>query len=210
MKNVLKIMIAIIVMPFSRLSDSKLLTKALDILASMTGNAFFPTPTPTLAVVADAITAFQEALIGAATRDRSKVIIKNRARVDLIAILKALGNYVTFTANGDSAMIGSTAFDTRKIPQPVIVGKPTVQVEQGVNSGELINIADTAGKGRSFVHQYTPDPLTEDSVWESFTSTSRKFTFTGLQKTKIFWCRVGVVGGKGQQVFSDPVSKVVQ
>src|SRR6185312_6918556 len=107
MKNVLKIMIAIIVMPFSRLSDSKLLTKALDILASMTGNAFFPTPTPTLAVVGEAITAFQEALIGAATRDRSKVIIKNRARVNLIAILKALGNYVTFTANGDSAMIGS-------------------------------------------------------------------------------------------------------
>jgi len=88
----------------------------------------------------------------------------NNARVDIIAILKALGNYVTFTANGDSAMIGSTAFDTRKIPQPVIVGKPTVQVEQGVNSSELINIADTAGKGRSFVHQYTPDPPADVGV----------------------------------------------
>ena len=210
MKNVLNIMIAVIVMPFSRLSDSKLLTKALDILASLTDNAFFPTPTPALAAVGDAISAFQEALIGAATRDRSKVILKNRARVDLISVLKALGNYVTFTANGDSAMIGSTAFDTRKIPQPVIVPKPMLVVESGINTGELINIADAAGKGRSFVHRYTPNPLTETSVWESFTSRSRKFTFTGLEKTKIYWCRVGVVGAKGQQVFSDPVSKVVQ
>jgi len=204
-------MIAVIVMPFSRLSDSKLLTKALDILASMTSNPFFPTPTPSLETVGDAIANFQEGLTGAATRDRSKVILKNRARVELIAILKALGNYVTFTAgDGNSAMIGSTAFDTRKIPQPVIIPKPTLLVESGVNSGELINIADADGKGKSFVHQYTPDPLTEASVWTSFTSTSRKFTFTGLEKTKIYWCRVGLVGAKGQQVFSDPVSKVVQ
>ena len=199
-----------IVMPFNRLTDSKLLTKALDILASMTDNTFFPTPTPTLAAVGDAISAFQEALIGAANRDRSKVILKNRARVDLIAILKALGNYVTFTANGDSAMIGSTAFDTRKISQPVIVSKPALVVESGINTGELINIADAGGKGRGFVHQYTPDPLTEASVWESFTSTSRKYTFAGLEKTKIYWCRVGIVGSKGQLVFSDPVSKVAQ
>ena len=199
-----------IIMPFERLTDSKLLTKAMDILASLTDNAFFPTPTPTLAVVADAITAFQEALTGAATRDRAKVILKNRARVDLIAVLKSLGNYVTFTANGDSAMIGSTAFDTRKVPQPEIVTKPTVKVELGVNSGELTNMAAVAGGGRSFVHQYTADPLTEASVWESFTSTSRKFTFTGLEKAKIFWCRVGIVGAKGQLIFSDPVSKVVQ
>ncbi|KAA9034561.1 hypothetical protein FW778_22250 [Ginsengibacter hankyongi] len=210
MKNALRIMIAMIIMPFDRLTDSKLLTKAMDILASMTGNEFFPTPTPALTAVSDAITAFQDALTGAATRDRTKVILKNRARVDLIAVLKSLGNYVTFTANGDSAMIGSTAFDTRKVPQPVIVTKPTVKVELGVNSGELTNMAAAAGGGRSFVHQYTPDPLTDESVWESFTSTSRKFTFTGLEKAKIFWCRVGIVGAKGQLIFSDPVSKVVQ
>ena len=199
-----------IIMPFERLTDSKLLTKAMDILASMTGNDFFPTPTPALTAVSDAITAFQDALTGASTRDRTKVILKNRARVDLIAVLKSMGNYVTFTANGDSAMIGSTAFDTRRVPQPIIVTKPTARVELGVNSGELTNMAAIAGGGRSFVHQYTADPLTEASVWQSFTSTSRKFTFTGLEKTKIFWCRVGIVGAKGQLIFSDPVSKVVQ
>jgi hypothetical protein len=210
MKTLLKIMIAVIVMPFNRLSDSKLLTKALDILASITGNAYFPTPTPTLAAIGDAINNFQESLAGAATRDRSKVILKNRARVELIAILKALGNYITFTADGNSAMIGSTAFDVRKTPQPFIVTKPVVTVHNGHNSGELIISARRPGKGRGFVHQYTKDPLTENSVWESFPSTSKKFTFTGLEKTKVYWCRVGIMGAKGQLIFSDPVSKVIQ
>jgi hypothetical protein len=106
--------------------------------------------------------------------------------------------------------IGSTAFETRRIPQPVIVTKPTVRVELGLNSGELINIADTGKRSRGFYHQYAADPLTETSVWGSFPSTSKKYTFTGLERAKIYWCRVAVIGAKGQLVFSDPVSKVVQ
>ena len=118
MKSDQQIMSSKIVMPFGRLSGPKLLTKSLDISASMVGNAFFPTPTPTLATIDGAIDLFQSALIAAASRDRAQVILINRARVELIANLKALGNYVTFTADGNSAMIGSTAFDTRKLPQP--------------------------------------------------------------------------------------------
>ena len=203
-------MISKIVMPFERQSGPKLLTKSLDISASMVGNVFFPTPTPTLETINGSIDRFQSALVAAASRDRTQVILKNRARVDLVANLKALGNYVTFTADGNSAMIGSTAFDTRKLPQPVIVVKPTATVENGVNSGELITNAKRQGKARGFVHQYTKDPLTETSVWESFPTTSKKFTFTGLEKTKVYWCRVGIMGAKGQLIFSDPVSKVVQ
>lgn len=201
---------AAIVMPFGRISGPKLLTKSLDISASMVGNVFFPTPTPTLETINGSIDRFQSALVAAASRDRTQVILKNRARVDLVANLKALGNYVTFTADGNSAMIGSTAFDTRKVPQPVIVTKPTATVANGVNSGELITSAMRPGKARGFVHQYTKDPLTETSVWESFPATSKKFTFTGLEKAKVYWCRVGIMGAKGQLIFSDPVSKVVQ
>jgi dipeptidyl aminopeptidase/acylaminoacyl peptidase len=210
MKSILKIMISQIVMPFKRLSDPKLLTQALDISASMAGNAYFPTPTPPLADVDDAIAAFQKALNDAANRDRSQVILKNRARVELISLLTALGNYVTFTSDGNSAMIGSTAFPTRKVPQPIIVTKPTVRVELGANSGELISIAEGVKKNRGYYHKYAPDPLTENSVWESFPSSSKKYTFIGLERAKIYWCRVAVVGSKGQLVFSDPVSKVVQ
>ena len=201
---------ASIVMPFGRISGPKLLTKSLDISASMVGNVFFPTPTPTLETIDGAIAHFQSALVAAASRDRTQVILKNRARVDLVANLKALGNYVTFTADGNSAMIGSTAFDTRKLPQPVIVVKPTATVETGVNSGELITNVTRPGKARGFVHQYTKDPLTEISPWESFPTTSKKFTFTRLEKAKVYWCRVGIMGAKGQLIFSDPASKVVQ
>ncbi len=203
-------MIAKITMAFGRLSDPKLITKALAILTAMTDNVNFPTPSPALADISASITDFQAAVNAAAQRDRTKVVLKNRARVSLIENLKSLGNYVTFTANTDSAILSSSGFDLRKNPQPVIVGKPIGLVEDGINSGELINSADSAKNGKSFVHQYTPDPLTEDSIWTSYTSTSKKYVFTGLIRAQVYWCRVGVIGAKNQVVFSDPLSRVAQ
>ena len=203
-------MIAKITMSFDRLSDANLLTKARDIFTAMTGNPSFAAPTPALDDLYAAILDFQAAVNAAAGRERTKVVLKNRSRVALIAILKAIGNYVTFTANGDSAMLSSSGYDPRKTPQPVIVSKPTVTVDDGTNSGELLNSADSAKNTRGFVHQYTADPLTDNSVWNSFTTTSKKYTFTGLNRAKVYWCRVGVIGAKGQLVFSDPISRVVQ
>ena len=102
-------------MAFGRLSDPKLITKALAILTAMTDNVNFPTPSPALADISASITDFQVAVNAAAQRDRTKVVLKNRARVSLIENLKSLGNYVTFTANTDSAILSSSGFDFAKI-----------------------------------------------------------------------------------------------
>jgi hypothetical protein len=47
---------------FDRLSDAQLEVKANTIVSSITGNSNFPTPTPTLADVQIAITAYTAAL----------------------------------------------------------------------------------------------------------------------------------------------------
>lgn len=211
MKSFIAIMIAKITTGFDRLSDAHLLTKAMDIYASMNGNVLFPTPTPALDALNDAILSFQNALTAAAARERTQVILKNQARVALIVMLRELANYVTFTANGDAGVLSSSGYDMRKVPEPVIVPKPTnLLVEDGLNSGELKVTVDKPKGARSFVHQYTADPLLAGSVWESTPTTSKTYTFTGLEKAKNYWCRVGVIGSNGQLVYSDPVSRVVQ
>ena len=211
MKSLFAFMIAKITTGFQRLSDAKLLTKSLDIYASMNGNPFFITPTPAMADVNGSILAFQAALTSAAARERTQVILKNHARASLITMLKELANYVTFTANGAAGVLSSSGFDMRKVPEPVYVPKPSkILVQDGLNSGELTVSVSKPRGARSFVHQYTPDPLTASSIWVSVPSTSKTCTFTGLEKAKNYWCRVGVVGSNGQLVYSDPVSRVVQ
>lgn len=196
---------------FERLSDANLLTKSLDISKSMDGNTSLPAPTPTLVELNAAIAEFQTTLTAAAARERTQVVLKNQARLALIALLNDLSNYVTFTANGDAAILSSSGFTLRKIPQPVIVPKPNkILVADGPNSGELTVSVGSRKGARSFVHQYTPDPMQPQSVWVSTPTTSKTYTFTGLAKAQSYWCRVGVVGSNGQLVYSDAISRVVQ
>ncbi len=203
-------MTAKIIIAFKRLSDSKLLTKALEIFAAMKENPHFPAPTPTLPALNDAIPNYQSGISASAGRDRTQVVLKNRSRVILIGMLKQLGNYITFTANGDSGMLGTCGYDLRKSPEPIIISKPTLLLNNGPNSGEVVIRAKTSKKIKGVVHQYTPDPLTHSSRWNSFPGTSRKYTAEGLERAKIYWFKVGVMGAKGQLVFSDSVSWVIQ
>ncbi len=69
---------------------------------------------------------------------------------------------------------------------------------------------DAVKGSQSYLPQITPDPLTADSVWTSAPSTTRTYTFKGLQKTKVYWARLGAAGAKGQLVFSDAVSRAAQ
>ena len=61
-----------------------------------------------------------------------------------------------------------------------------------------------------YAYQYTQDPITENSAWQTVVGTSRKVVFAGLESGKKYWCRVIVIGTKGQGVFSTPISRVVQ
>ena len=197
---------------FAKFSSSALYTLAIYILSRLTGNPNFPTPVPTLADFADVIATFQTAMVAALTGDRQKIELRNQARVQLILVLIALADYVTFTAGGVPALLESSGFEMYKQRGPVYIPKPeNVLVREGLNSGELIVTVQLKGKARCYFFQYTLDPLTENSVWESIPATTKEYTFTGLEKGKVYWCRVAAVGGNNQIVYSDDyLSRIVQ
>lgn len=198
---------------FSRYSDPNLLVKSQAILASMTGNSFFSTPSPSLAILQTAIDEYATALSAAKEGGKTNVATKNAKRTALVQLLVGLGNYVTFTAAGDVVAMVSSGIDLSKEPQPSApLPTPVIaSVEDGVNAGELKVIIYKVAGARTYIYQYTQDPLTESSEWISRNSTLVKLTLSGLQSGKKYWIRVIAYGNNGQEVYSDPVlTRIVQ
>ena len=87
-------------------------------------------------------------------------------------------------------------------------------------SEELVLVSDQPGQAptrvnrvagaRSYVHQYTTDPLSPDNVWISETTTEREHTFSNLRSVTRDWFRVIAVGKGKQVVYSPPVARVIQ
>ena len=199
---------------FDKLSDANLIIKTQNIVVSMTPpeNPYFATPSPTLADMQDAIDSFTNAVAVAKTGSSYDKALKNQYRMDLIEMLHSLGAYVLFTAEGDFLIAQSSGFTIAKEPSPAppITAAANQKLDDGANAGELYFSFDKVQGARSYIYQYTADPLTYTSTWETKVGTIRKVNFTGLDSGKKYWCRVMAIGINGQGVYSEPVSRVVQ
>lgn len=197
---------------FNRLSDNDLEAKANSIITAMTGNPDFPTPTPTMAVLQAASDDFSAALAIAKNGSPYEKAVKNEKRAALITLLHSLANYVLFISNGDALKAKSSGFTIAKEPTPMppLTAATNQKLEDGQNAGELVFSFDKVPGAKSYVYQYTADPITDNTAWESQTGTIRKISFAGLETGKKYWCRVVAIGTNEQGVYSDPVWRIVQ
>jgi hypothetical protein len=193
------------------LSDSALLVKSKVVVAAMTGNPNFATPTPTLASITALNATFEEALEKSAAGDRQQGAEKRAAREAVINGLHLLGNYVLFTAANDEVVATSAGFKVAKTPEP----RPAMQtpfglvLKNGVNKGELkFSFAKVQG-ATAYMYEITPGPITQQSVWERSEGTTCKKLYTGLESGREYHCRVTAIGVNGQTVTSDVVSRIV-
>jgi len=60
------------------------------------------------------------------------------------------------------------------------------------------------------MYEYTQDPLTANSVWQSQGSTLSRHLINGMESGKRYWCRVVAYGVNNQAMASDPVARVIQ
>ena len=201
-----------IVIGFTTLSDGNLEAKALSIIDAMTDNANFPTPSPTLSDVSAAITEYSSALAGAKTRDKTQVANKNIKREALLNLLRDLAAYVNFTANGNKSVIVSSGFDTAKDNASAlpIVAPTNFKIAAGMNPGQATTSISGVKGARTYVHQYTLDPISDTSVWQSKYVTTRSYTFDGMGSGKKYWFRVAAIGSGEQIAYSDPLSLIIQ
>jgi hypothetical protein len=196
---------------FSDYRDDALENKAESILQMMTGNVNFSDPIPPLTVVQAALTAYSEALVNAASKDIAKVAAKNAYRKNLELQLNQLGMFVNYAANGDAAKLATSGFTMAKTPASNQLESPgNVTLSNGVNTGELQSKVPVPKGAKSYLHQITADPLTENSTWESMASSRCTNTFTNLQPGKKYWVRVAAIGTKEQVAYSNVASQYVQ
>jgi hypothetical protein len=175
----------------------------------MKENAQFPNPTPVLAEIEKALEEFVTALSAAGGRDREKVAIKDGKQANLLQMLTELAYYVTQICKGDKALLLSSGFEINGETVKSQKGPIKLQVELGMQ-GQVSTSVKRVAQARVYVHQYTADPLTPQSVWSGETTLNPTHTFTGLESASRMWFRVIVIDKKGNPIYWDPVLRIVQ
>jgi hypothetical protein len=197
---------------FEKLTDAALSTIALRIITSLTGNSNFPVLTPSLDEVTSVKKDFDDSLSGAQTGDRVKIAIKNERRAKLIDTLHRLARNVEMVANGNRSILLSSGFDVSKERSSTIELEipENLKLMDGNASGEFYVCCDSIVGAKSYVFEYTLDPLLNESAWTSQTTTKCEFIIKGLIPGKKYWVRVIAIGSNDQRTVSAPVSRYAQ
>jgi hypothetical protein len=191
-------------------SDQKLFSDIHRILGKMENNTNFPQPPAALAQLIKELPAFNIALTNASGGDQEKVAIKNAQKAIMVNLLTELASYVTATSQGDRARLLSSGFAlTREKDDTSMSEIKALQVTIG-RPGEAVTRVNRVTGAKAYIHQYTIEPLTSNSVWTDRVVAEPTYTFTGLQSKERYLFRVIAVGVKGQQVVSPEVARVIQ
>ena len=206
---------AALVFGFGVLSGPNLASLAASVIAAMSDNPFFPTPTvPAIADLQVLLNNYNTAAAAAASRDKNAVMAKKLARISLVESMQVLARWCMSQANGDRQMLESTGFPLRKAvpqPRPEIPTPTNLQVTDGPVPYSIYVSIDGNKLYKSVTFQYTTtDPSLPGSVWTSEFVTAREYIFFNLEPHTRHWFRVVVVGTRKQVKFSDIKSRLVQ
>ena len=192
-------------------TDTELSVTATNITDSMTGNAYFEKPTPTLEEVKATIVSYNASLAKAEKGSPDDRLVKNSWRAKLENNLKDLGLYVQLISKGDSLIISSSGFYTNKKPAPVgPLSKPeNVSVKMGDNAGTVLVNCDTISSATFYEFEYAE--ITADGVlnWIHKTSTKHKLLIDGLTSGHQYVFRVAGAGSDPSRIWSDKISTFV-
>lgn len=196
---------------FTRLSDKELDNKAGQIIAAITGNSAFPSPSPTVEMLQQKLTAFQTALALPDGVIRTAQV--KATREQLGAALEQLARNLELTPNVTDAQLATTGFDLRKAPvsssePPPIPGNLRLKTT-GV-TGEVQFLFDPSDRARTYELQTTLDPNTGNWVQKGAFSSTRGVVVPGFERGKDVWGRVRAIGPNNTASgWSDPATVMV-
>jgi len=198
---------------FHQLPIPQKIAKAQQIVAAITGNPTFPTPTPPLASVTTSINDLSAAFTAAqAARQtaKEKTSDQNAKEDSLNRVMQQLAAYVESVAGDDQSKILSAAMDTRSVS--VAGSEPASQPQaltptEGDHDGEIDLTWDKVPSTKSYVIEKSTGPQPTDWV-HAGVSTKSAFTAAGLTSGSRYWFRVAAVNNNGQSGWSDPATKI--
>ncbi len=185
-------------------SDGELSGHTGTIVVAMTGNASYPAPSPTLALVNDAHAAFELARANAAGGGSKFTALKNAKRAELVALLRLLASYVGVACGGDLATLLSSGFPIQKpsrTPIGVLPAPTTPTVGQGSRSGEIDG--STSPLHGAGTYNWRVALASAPTVYlQQVQTTKARVTFAGLTPGQVYVVDVNAVGSAGPSDYS--------
>ena len=191
---------------FAQLPDAALDEFTDQVIAGLTGNTAFPTPTVPLAALTSVQTTFQNALTAMANGGKQATATKDAARAALVSILRREANYVQGAANNDLATLLSSGFQAasnNNAQSPL--AKPNIESILNEMSTQLV----VRGKPVPNAHAYEAQVKngTGGFVPAGTFTKIRHMVLTGLTPGQNYTVQIRAVGGStGYSDWSDPVS----
>jgi hypothetical protein len=199
-----------LVLSFSRMSDINLQIHAMQVGSSLIDNEFLPAAGEYGKELVELSAQFLKAMSAANLGDLLKISAKNDLRALVIKKLQTAAEYVVETAQGNETTLISSGFDLAKHKGGAPLTTPTAfKVSAGPNNGEIILQVKRIVGAKAYLYQYTADPVTPDSKWETFSSTRCKKTLTNLPLGVKLWFRMAVIGPNEQIVYTEVKSRYV-
>jgi hypothetical protein len=200
----------IIVNSYKREGDSEIITSGYRIIEKLENNPNFPDLPAEHAEAKQLLPTLRSSVSNAKGRDIEAVNFKNETKARLIALLTILAAYVTEKSKGDRGKLLSSGFpisgDKSNKTEAVI---QQLDVELGP-PGEVTTKVKRVRAARAYMHQYTTEPPTADTIWTSEGSKNPHYTFSGLNSTVKYWFRVVAISQEGERVYSPVVTRVIQ
>lgn len=192
-----------VALKLSRLSIASKIEKTRFIVTSMTGNANFPTPSPTLASVTANVNTLETAhltALGGGTDDtanmHAKEVLLDLSLKLLAAYVEGIGNLNPITAE---SVILSSGMELKI--QPVHTARE-FSVSITDNPGE-VKLSTKYSPNATFIWQITTNPSEEDG-WEQINQTTRaKLVKSGLESGTRYYFRVTKVDKFGIHPWSN-------
>jgi hypothetical protein len=201
-----------ILLSFDNLRDDQLETLGNTVVLGMKANPDYPNPSPTIADFEATMLSFTKAISDAKSKDKLKISIRRDIRVTVTANLTSLANYVTYTANGDRSMMLGSGFNLNSESSylPPLLSAEDFNLVLGKNSGELLPSVKSCKASRMYIFQIAPAPLASLRDFDNTYRPVSKCLFTGLVPLKLYAVRIGLIGGDGQVVYTDTLTKAPQ
>ena len=205
-------MVVIVNPTFDRYSDAEFENKSTNVSAQVAKELVSGKKYAEADALAAAVKAFSEALALAIDGGKTAVAKKNAARKALARQLKMAAGFVTMVAADDESIVIAAGFETKKPREsrPAISAPQNIQLESGSNAGDIVVSVDAVDDVKTYMFEYTADPLTGTSKWITELDTRSSFEIAGLTPGQKYWFRVAAIGKRGAKVYSNEVATFVR
>ncbi|MBZ0207281.1 MAG: fibronectin type III domain-containing protein [Flavobacteriales bacterium] len=191
----------------TRITPGDLLVKARNMVAMMTGNATYATPTPALADVSAASVVLEEAISAYQLNPGPGEVVDRDVAFDALkSLVTDLGGYVQSASNGDITLIKSAGCVVRKSPEPVgMMPKPKNVTAQNSPLRGRIEVRWGGVRGRSVYElEFCLGDPTVEANWKLLALTSKNwYNADGLESDSEYYFRVKAIGAAGAGPLSD-------